>query len=207
MKKPTAGIILAAGMSERLGRSKPLLEFRGKYLIRWALDAALNSHLESLILVLGHNAQNILQALGEKLRHPRLHIVINSEYREGQSQSLRAGLLKAICPPSGSADDGFPSVMFLLGDQPFADSKMINCLLGRFWKSEKDICVPVCQGKRGNPTIFSRVFYNQLLSIKGDIGAREIICSHPESVLYAEVDNPLCFFDIDTEEDIASLPL
>jgi molybdenum cofactor cytidylyltransferase len=99
----------------------------------------------------------------------------------------------------------FPSVMFLLGDQPMVDSRMINHLLDRFWKSDRDICVPTFQGKRGNPAIFSRNLYNQLLGIKGDVGARNIIKEHPEHVLYVEIDNPLYFCDIDTEEDLTRI--
>ena len=95
--------------------------------------------------------------------------------------------------------------MFLLGDQPMVDSRMINHLLDRFWKSDKDICVPTFQGKRGNPTIFSKNLYNQLLGIKGDVGARNIIRTHPACVLHVEVNNPLYFSDIDTEKDLKSL--
>lgn len=196
-KKPTTGIILAAGRSLRLGRPKQLIEFRGKYLLELVLDAAINSDLERVILVLGYHFQNILEAFKENLRRSDVHVIINPKYDEGQSRSIRAGL--------SEIRDAFPSVMFLLGDQPFTDSEMINDLLTCFWESEKDICVPVCQGKRGTPVIFGRPFYDRLMEIKGDIGARNIIRAHPESVVYAEVNNPLYFFDIDTEEDIRYL--
>jgi len=175
-KKPTAGIILAAGMSTRFGKPKQLLRLKNKYLIEWVLNAALNSHLESIILVLGYNNRKILEALGEKACHPSLQVAINDKFSEGLSQSLLAGL--------STAQKTFPSVMFLLGDQPMVDSRMINHLLDKFWKSDKDICVPTFQEKRGNPVIFSQNFYNQLQSIKGDIGARNIIKKHPEYVLY-----------------------
>ena len=65
--------------------------------------------------------------------------------------------------------------MFLLGDQPMVNSATIDYLLERFWDSEKDMCVPVCGGKRGNPTIFSRDFYDTIMNIKGDVGARTLI--------------------------------
>jgi CTP:molybdopterin cytidylyltransferase MocA len=91
-EKPTAGIILAAGTSTRLGQPKQLLRLKDKYLIEWVLDAALNSRLSRIVLVLGYSHQKILQALGKKSQHPRLYIKINPQYKEGQGHSLRTGL-------------------------------------------------------------------------------------------------------------------
>ena len=95
--------------------------------------------------------------------------------------------------------------MFLLGDQPMVDAEMINLLLDKFRASEKNICVPVYQGKRGNPVIFSSFFYGQLFQTENDIGARYIIQKNPDQVLWIEIDNPLYFFDIDTEDDLRTL--
>ena len=116
--KQTAGIILAAGRSARFGRPKQLLELKGKYLLEHTLSAALGSKLNHLVLVLGHEHQNILQKLGARIRHSHLQVVINHRYLEGQSRSVQAGLLKIR--------QAFPSVMFLLGDQPMLDSNTIN---------------------------------------------------------------------------------
>jgi molybdenum cofactor cytidylyltransferase len=91
--------------------------------------------------------------------------------------------------------------MFLLGDQPLLTSKTIDGMLDSFWRSEKDICVPVYKGKRGNPAIFNRKMYDRLLAIRGDIGARDIIRAEYDRILQIEVEDPLCFFDIDSEED------
>jgi molybdenum cofactor cytidylyltransferase len=192
-KKPTAGIILAAGESIRFGKPKQLLRLNNKYLIEWVLDAALGSRLERIFLVVGHEHQKILQALGEITQHPRLEVVINHQYSQGQSVSLQTGLLKIR--------DIFPSIMFLLGDQPMVTSEIIDFLLDQFWSSDKDICVPAHEGKRGNPTIFSQRFYGQLLKIQGDKGGRHIIERHPERVIEVKLDNIDCFFDIDTQED------
>jgi len=198
-QKQTAGIILAGGSSTRFGRPKQLLILKGKYLLEYVLTAALESELNHVVLVLGHDHQNILQALGACTIHERLQVVINHRYLEGQSRSLQAGLLKIR--------QTFPTVMFLLGDQPLLDSNTIDHMLDRFRYSGKDICVPVCKGKRGNPTIFNRVLYDQLLAIEGDIGARNIIRANPERVLYIEMNDPLCFFDIDSPKDLTNLQL
>lgn len=197
LKKQTAGIILAGGSSTRFGRPKQLVKLKGKYLLEHVLNAALESRLDNLVLVLGHAHQNILQKLRAYTRHPRLQVVINVRYNEGQSRSLQAGLLKIrqTCP----------SAMFLLGDQPMLNSEAINHMLDKFRYSEMDICVPVYNGKNGNPTIFNHVMYDQLLAIEGDIGARDIIKANPGRVLHVEMDDPLCFFDIDSREDLENL--
>jgi len=196
-KKPTAGIILAAGTSTRLGRPKQLLKLAGKFLLEWVIEAALQSELETLILVLGHEHQMIRQSLGDKIQQGRLTVVVGHQYRNGLSHSLETGLLTVA--------QKYDSVMFLLGDQPLVGTGNINQMLTEFWQSDKEICVPVCQGKRGNPTIFCSSFYEQLLEIKGDMGARNIIQANPQTVLRVELADPLCFFDVDTEKDFNDL--
>ena len=198
-QKQTAGIILAGGSSKRFGRPKQLLKLKGKYLLEYVLNAALESELNHVVLVLGHEHQNILQTLGACTTHERLEVVINHRYLEGQSRSLQAGLLKIR--------QTFPAVMFLLGDQPMLDSNTIDHMLERFRHSGKDICVPICNGQRRNPTIFNRVLYDQLMAIEGDIGARDIIRANPGRVLYIEMNDPVCFFDIDSQKDLVNLQL
>jgi len=197
--KQTAGIILAAGMSRRFGRPKQLLKLNHKHMLEWVLDAALASRLAKVVLVLGHEHEKILQALGVKSNLPRLQIVINRRYQEGQSRSLQAGLKmihKAYC-----------SAMFLLGDQPWVQSSTIDDLLASFWDSDKCICVSVHRGKRGNPTLFSRAMYCRLMAINGDFGARNIIRENSGQILFVEVDDPAEFADIDSPEDIVKIQL
>ena len=191
--KKTAGIILAAGMSQRFGRPKQLLKLGDRCMLERVLDSALASRLAKIVLVLGHDYQKITAALKSNTDQPRLQVVINRRYREGQSTSLQAGLSVVYSE--------FQSVMFLLGDQPRLSSGIIDQLLEGFWGSQKYICVPVYRGIRGNPTIFSRAMYCHLMALKGDIGGRQIIQARPGRVLQVEVDDPLCFWDIDTPQD------
>jgi molybdenum cofactor cytidylyltransferase len=195
--KPTAGIILAAGASTRFGEPKQLLRLKDKCLLEWVLDAALKSELNRIVLVLGYAHQKILQVLGEKLQHPKLLVAINPQYEKGQSLSLQTGLSKV--------KEDCPAVMFLLGDQPMLDTATINVLLERFWADEKEICVPIYGSKRKTPTIFKRRLYTQLMDIKGDMGARQLIDDNPDQVLAVEIEDPICFFDVDTQQDFQSL--
>ncbi|HSO61887.1 MAG TPA: nucleotidyltransferase family protein [Desulfobacterales bacterium] len=194
---PTAGIILAAGESSRFGQPKQLLELRGRMLVAWVLDAALASRLESVFLVLGRDHLEIGDALGQRVGHPKLEILFNPRYHEGQSTSLTAGLF--------SIRDRFPAVMFLLGDQPLVDAATINRLLEKFRHSGKTICVPVHRGQRGNPALFSRSHYEELARLSGDKGARDIIAARPDQVLEVPVADPALFLDIDTPADVESV--
>ena len=197
-QKPTAGIILAAGMSERFQDGpKQLLKLKGGYMIEYVIRASLDSKLDRIFLVLGHHYKKILKALAENskyFKNDRLEIVSNRQYRQGMSSSVRAGL--------SSSGNTFGSVMFLLGDQPLVDSRLINLLLNRFYKSDKNICAPVYKGKRGNPTIFSREYFNLLQRVKGDSGGRRIILANPDDILKIDTDSPACVFNINTMDDV-----
>ncbi len=196
-KKPTAGIILAAGMSTRFGQPKQLVKFREKPLILQVLTAALASQLHTVILVLGYRHRTIADALDGISRDPRLRIVVNHRFREGQSTSLKSGLQMV--------KDTYPAAMFLVADQPMLDTATIDRLLTCFWGSGKDICVPVFRGRRGNPVIFGRRIYNRIFGIQGDNGARSIIEDNPHCVLRVTVENPAALFDVDTPEDLKVL--
>ena len=191
---PTAGIILAAGESSRFGQPKQLVELHGRMLVAWVLDAALASHLETVVLVLGRDHQKIGAALGQRVCHPKLELVFNPRYHEGQSTSLTAGLFRIR--------DCFPTVMFLLGDQPLVDAATINRLLEKFRHSDKSICVPVHRGQRGNPALFSRPHYEELARLSGDKGARDIIAARPGQILEVPIADPSLFLDIDTPADV-----
>ncbi|MBW2611008.1 MAG: nucleotidyltransferase family protein [Deltaproteobacteria bacterium] len=196
-KTPTAGIVLAAGTSSRFGKLKQLQVIDEKSLLEWTLDACLGSQLEHIFVVLGFRREKIIQALSRKFRNPRITVVFNPDYRNGQSTSLHAGI--------HAAKHAYSSVMFVLGDQPFIDCVTLDILLERFLASGKNICVPFYNGKRGNPVIFSKKFYAEITHIEGDVGARRIIDDNPSQVLSIALSRPSFFYDVDTIEDIEKM--
>ena len=193
-KAPTAGIVLAAGTSTRFGTFKLLQPLGDKFLLEWVLDTCLDSKLERIFLVLGYKQDEITRALAHTIKHPRLSIVYNSNYQNGQSTSLRAGL--------NEIKGFFPSVMFILGDQPLIDNRTLNAILERYWHSPKSICAPFFNNRRGNPVIFSEKFYSQIERIGGDKGAREIIEHNAKDVLRIDLNQPSFFYDVDTRKDM-----
>jgi len=157
----------------------------------------LASHLETVVLVLGRDHHKISAALGRRVSHPKIELVFNPRYHEGQSTSLTAGLFRI--------HDRFPAVMFLLGDQPLVDAATIDRLLEKFRHSGKSICVPVHRGQRGNPALFSRSHYEALARLSGDKGAREIIAARPGQILEVPIADPSLFLDIDTPADVGNV--
>ncbi len=194
---PIAGIIMAAGMSKRFGQPKQLLQIGGEFIINRVVDAALSSDLDKVSVVLGHCRNEIRAAMGDRLKAPHLDLVINRDYRQGLSRSLNCGV-RAI-------RSGYAACLFLPADQPLLDADTINLLIERFRLSGKGICVPLCRGERKTPTLFSHRYYDRLLSITGDTGARAIIAKRPEDVLLVEFDRADTFQDVDTPEDLARI--
>jgi len=196
-KRPTAGIILAAGMSARFGSLKPLFKVGNGTILSMVINAAVKSDLDRIVLVLGYRSDEIIASIGHHLHDPRLRTVINPRYRDGMSSSIQRGLAEIM--------DEFPSVMIIMGDHPLVDSATINTLLDQFRASDKDICVPAHKGTRGLPVCFGKRFFADIMKITGDIGAKEIIQKIPEHVLTVEIDNPDCFLDVDDISDMAAL--
>lgn len=196
-KSPTAGIILAAGRSSRLGRPKQLLDVGGgRTLLAKTVQTALSSRLEHVVLVLGHEWEAMLASLGPLVCDSRLSVTVNSRYGEGMSASLRQGLPRV---------NSFSSIMVILADHPYLDHRLVDLLLESFRNSPKDICLPCCNGRQGSPVIFGARFYPHIMKTRGDVGGRDIIRENPESLLRVEIDSEDAFFDIDTEEDLAHL--
>lgn len=185
-------ILLAAGESKRMGKPKQLLSLDRSTVLGQALDNLLNSKVDNVIVVVGYRAEEIKKSIGDR----PVIATVNQDYRQGMSTSIIAGL-KLL------ADDT-DAFMLALADQPFIDSKTIDHLIDEFQKSKKGIAITVCKGRRGHPVIFSTKYRNELMGLKGDVGAKEIIMSHPEEVLEVPVDCEGVIIDIDTAEDYSA---
>lgn len=159
----TAGVILAAGGSERLESPKQLLDWQGKPFIRQVAESALEGGLSPLNIITGAYHDQVAEVLADL----PVKIVQNTHWQEGQSTSLKLGI--------NTLPEDCNSVMFLLSDQPQIPSQLIIELLERFWQNRIAITAPIIDGQRGNPLIFSRETFSALSAVSGDRGGRAII--------------------------------
>jgi CTP:molybdopterin cytidylyltransferase MocA/xanthine/CO dehydrogenase XdhC/CoxF family maturation factor len=185
------GLVLAAGMSSRMGRNKLTVPVAGKPMLRHVVEAALASRLESVTVVTGHDAPSIEVAL-EGLPVRFLH---NPDYAAGLSTSLRAGI-------AGCNADG---IMVLLGDMPGITSGLIDRTIAAFDPAAgRAICIATAQGERGHPVLWSRQFFGELRKLTGDKGARALIEANAALLCEIEADDPGPLTDIDTPEALAA---
>ena len=189
-----SAVVLAAGRSTRMGGPNKLLaELRGKPLVRIVTEQVLASKASDVTVVTGHQAKEVEHALqGLKVR-----FVHNPEFASGLASSVKAGI--AAVPEQA---DG---AVVCLGDMPLIDAHLVDRLIEAFAPDRGMlIAVPVSDGRRGNPVLWSRRFFGELMSLDGDIGARHLIAKHGEAVAEVPVDGQGAFIDIDTPQALAA---
>ena len=188
--RKVAAIVLAAGRSTRMGGPNKLLaELNGRKLVRIVAEQALASKASAVIVVTGHQAAEVEAAL----KGLNVKFVHNPDFVQGLATSVKAG----ISAVSENAD----GAVVCLGDMPLIDAKLIDRLVDAFAPDRGSlIAVPVAGGRRGNPVLWSRRFFPELMALDGDVGARHLIARHMEAVTEVEVDGKSAFLDIDTPE-------
>jgi len=189
-----AALLLAAGRSSRMGANKMLAEIDGRPMVARTAQRLLSSRARPIIAVLGNQADEVDAALG-KLPIER---VKNPDFAEGLATSLIRGL--AALP----ADiDG---VVVCLGDMPLIAGRDLDRLIAAFNPLEgRAIVVPTRHGRRGNPVLWSRQFFAEMMALSGDSGARRLIDEHADLVAEVEMDSDAIFIDIDTPQALADL--
>lgn len=189
-----SGIVLAAGESKRMGQDKLFLDFRGKPVLAWVLEAALASGLGEVICVVRE-----LERVEKKipLRSRKLRWVVNEEASKGQSTSIIAGL-KAISPQSDGA-------LFIVGDQPLIKKELIDGLVALFARTGAAVAAPTYQGETRNPVLFHRELFPELLKLTGDRGGKNLIEKHKDRAAFLEWHEESPFLDLDVCEDYREL--
>lgn len=189
------GVVLAAGSSSRLGRPKQLLPLGGRPLLAHTLAHARDSLLDGVYVVLGHEARAIERQVEPAALGAR--VVVNDRHGEGQSTSLHAGL--AALPRDAAA------AVFILGDQPLVGPDVLDALVATYRATGGPIVQPVYAGRRGNPVLFDRALWSELLTIEGDQGARGVLRAHADLVREAPVPDIPYPADVDTPADYERL--
>jgi molybdenum cofactor cytidylyltransferase len=190
-----AALVLAAGRSSRMGGPNKLLEkIGGRPLVRIVAEAALASRARPVVVVTGHQRERVEAALaGLPVR-----FVHNPHFADGLGTSLKTGI--AALPAQA---DG---VIVCLGDMPQVDAALIDRLLGAFDPDNGALAVvPTIAGKRGNPVVWSRRFFPDLMAVEGDVGARHLIGRYAEAVTEVPLSGNAALTDIDTPEALEAV--
>lgn len=199
--RPRVGaVILAAGESKRfcttkMGDLKQCLPFGETTILGKVVGTVLQSSADKAVLVVGHRANEVKSCIGAYRNMP-LQIVVNRQYKSGLSSSIKTGLRRIM--------DEVDAVIFVLGDQPNVSVELINKLIQEYKSSGAPLCVPVYDGKRGNPVLLGSEFFPDILKLKGDIGARELVEKNFRSARTIIVDRATQF-QVNTLSDYKSL--
>lgn len=188
-------IVLAAGQSRRMGKDNKLVaDVNGTAMVRHTLENIAGVVPDEPIVVTGHEADMVSAALvGLDLK-----IVHNPKFAAGLSTSLVTGL--------GALDDEVDGALVCLADMPRVSREDIKKLIAAFDPIEnRAICVPTFRGKRGNPVLWGREFFDPMSRVSGDVGARHLIGAHDDKVVEVEVDSDGVILDVDTPEMLKAI--
>jgi molybdenum cofactor cytidylyltransferase len=188
-----AAIVLAAGQGRRMGGPNKLAAtIGGKSLVRIAAEAAVASRADSVIVVTGHQPETVRASLAGL----EAEFVHNPDFADGLSTSLRRGI--AALP------EDVDGAVVLLADMPGIDAGVIDRLIAAFDPAGGTlIVVPTFEGKRGNPVLWSRRLFPELLAVAGDTGGRHLIGQNADAVAEVEI-GPAVALDVDTPEALAA---
>jgi molybdenum cofactor cytidylyltransferase len=190
-----AAVVLAAGRSTRMGGPNKLLaEIAGRPLLRIVVEEALASRASPVIVVVGHERAEVENALAGL----RVQLVHNPDFAQGLGTSLKAGIAAVPAEADGA--------IICLGDMPQVDASLIDRLIAAFDPDRGALIVmPTVEGRRGNPVLWSRRFFPDLMAIEGDVGARHFIGRYSEAVLEVPLEGRAALVDVDTPEALVGV--
>ena len=189
MSKPRfSAIVLAAGLSKRMGPTNKLLaDMGGESMLERVVNAVLASEIDEVVVVTGHEHERV----EARLRDWPVGLVHNAEFEEGLASTLRRGL--------ASVSSSVEAALIVLGDMPRVGAAHINRLLAAFADSqdEQDIVVPTYDTQRGNPVLFARCYFAELARVTGDVGGRALLTTHDKRVLEVPMTDDAVLIDVD----------
>ena len=183
-----AAIVLAAGMSTRMGSLKQLLPWKNGTILGSTIDLYTGGMIDKTIVVVGYCAAEILNFLEGK----PVEWVINEDYQTGMASSLRKGI--------SALGDETDACLIGLGDTPLLNRATIASIIKAYKNYQNKIVVPFYKGKKGHPILITKDFFPELLAVQGDIGARTVLKNHWEEVLRLDVEDAGVIIDLDTPE-------
>jgi molybdenum cofactor cytidylyltransferase len=202
VKSRVAVVVLAAGESQRFGRLKQLEPWGDGTLLTHAMEVALASQAQQVIVVLGCRAEACRAALSDastssaRQMQRVLSIIVNPDWAEGQSTSVRAGL--------AALGENVGGAIFHLADQPGVTAEVIDALIERHANTLAPAVWPEYQGRRGNPVLFDRIAFPELKKLSGDVGGKPVLLAYARagSAERVVVEEPGVLLDIDLPQDL-----
>ncbi len=190
-----AAVVLAAGRSTRMGGPNKLLaEIRGRPLVRIVVEEALASHAKPVIVVVGHQRGEVEKVLADL----PVQLIYNPDFAQGLGTSLKAGIAAVPAEADGA--------IVCLADMPQVDASLLNRLIAAFDPDRGALIVmPTVEGRRGNPVLWSRRFFPDLMAIEGDVGARHFIARYGEAVVEVPLEGKAALVDVDTPEALVGV--
>jgi molybdenum cofactor cytidylyltransferase len=188
-----AAVVLAAGGSVRMGQAKQLLPVNGQPMVRRVTEAVCLAGLDQVVVVVGAYAEEVRDALAGL----PVDTVVNPAWAEGMSTSVQEGL-RVLRSEIGAA-------LVVLADQPALVPELIRALVDRYRATGALIVAPFYGGQRGNPVLFDRALFPELLAVQGDRGGRRVIARYRGQVERVLVDDVAVMADIDTRQDYVKI--
>ena len=192
-----AGIILAAGASRRMGSvNKLLASIAGKPLVRHAVESFVATSLSPIIVVVGYESDKVAAAL-EGLP---VQLVFNPEHATGQGSSVRVGV--------EALDNNVTDAMIGLGDMPLLPSTLLDSLIQTHIGHAghvRNITIPVFEGQRGNPVLWGKTFFPELINLASDRGGRQLLNDHKAAQHLVTCDHSSVLRDVDTVDALAAI--
>ena len=185
-----AAVILSGGASSRMGSPKALLPYQGRPFLEHLLEITTRPEIGVRRVVLGADAESIAKAIPLKASE----IIINSEWEKGQLSSIQAAVRKM---PAGTE-----GIVLLLIDHPLISSALVGELIDGFYKSKKPIVLPVYEGRRGHPVIFTASLYPELLRAPLETGARAVVWAHADDVEEVRTNEEGCVLNLNDPETL-----
>jgi len=188
-----AAVVLAAGGSTRMGSPKQLLMVRGRPMLRRVSEAVCAIGLEQVVVVVGAHRDSVMKALDGLA----VTAVVNEDWFCGLSSSLRAGI--------GALRPEVQAALVVLADQPALTPELLSALVDRYRATGAPIVAPVHKGKRGNPVLFDRALFPELMAVEGDRGGRILLLRHEQELETIETKDPAVLMDVDSWQDYEKL--
>ena len=183
-------IVLAAGLSSRMGQTKPLLPWGQQTIIEHILSVLRDCAIEEMLVVTGHEREAVERRLAEWL----VRAVFNPHYATGEMlASIRVGLLSAAVEAEAA--------LIVLGDQPALETSVIDKIVAAYRNGQRHIVAPSYQMRRGHPLLISRKYWRDILALGEGQTLRDFLRRNGEAIHYVEVTTPSVLQDMDTPDD------